>query len=162
MQRDILKHLKKISGCKNIKLAIDGCGVPTFALPIKTIALLFSRLSDSSNPNYKKIISAMTKNPFYVGGTYETDTEIMKASKNRLLAKGGGGGILIVAYKGNSAVIKIADGSPRIRAKVTLDLLIKLKWLNKKDVKSTSLKKVLKGNIKNHAGKIVGKMVSVL
>ena len=162
LQKNILKHLKKLSGHKNIRVATDGCGVPTFALPIKTIALLFSRFSGSSNPNCKKIISAMIKNPFYLGGDREIDTEIMKSSKQKLLAKAGGAGIIIVTHNGNSAVIKISDGSQLARAKVTLDLLIKLKWLKKKDIKSTYLKKVLKGNIKNHAGKIVGKMISTL
>lgn len=161
LQRNILKHLKNLSGVENIKLATDGCGVPTFALPIKNIALLFSRFSKSSNLNYKKIQFAMTKNPFYSGGDNQIDTEIMKTAKKNLVAKVGGAGIIIVTHDGNTAVVKVADGSSQARAKIILDLLIQLKWLSAKEIKSTYLQKILQGNIKNHAGKVVGKIISV-
>lgn len=149
-QKSILKNIRELSETNKILIATDGCGVPTFAIPVINIAKMFSNFTNSKNKKYHKIISAICKNPFFAGGINQIDTEIIKASKGKLLAKVGAEGIIAVAYKGHSAVIKIADGSQKIRSIVILKLLIKLGWLKEKDI--------LKSEVKNHAGKIVGKI----
>ena len=156
IQKAIIKNIEELSCTKNISIAIDGCGVPTFALSILDIAIMFSNFTYLSNKKYLKIISAMTKYPFYVGSKNQIDTEIMAISPERLIAKVGAEGIIIVAHNGNSAVVKIADGSPRARAIVILQLLTKLNWLQKSKIKNSILEEVLKGEFKNHAGKKVG------
>ena len=151
LQKRILKIIKTLSETKNVKIAVDGCGVPTFSLPVINIAKMFSNFTDSKNKQYSNIISAMTKYPLYAGSKNQIDTEIMRAAKGKLIAKVGAEGIIIVAGGGNSLVVKIADGSPRVRSFIVLKLLLKLGWLKKKDINGV-LKGILSGKIKNHAG----------
>lgn len=162
IHKKIIKYIKDLSSYKKIKLATDGCAVPTFFLPIKNIAVLFSNFTNKNNKSYLKIIKAMTSYPFYVGGKYQIDTEIMKATKGKFISKVGGAGLIIVASNGNVAVVKIADGSPLVRAKVTIDLLVKLGWISLNQIKGTPLHEIYKGELKNHAGKTVGKIISLI
>ena len=158
LQQYILKTIKDLSETKKIILGIDGCSVPTFSMPIINIAKLFSNFTNPKHNQYKEIISSITKNPFFIGGNGHIDTEIIKCSKGKLIAKCGAEGIMIVAYNGNSAVIKIADGSSKIRSIVMLSLLKELNWLKKSELENPILKRVLQGNIKNHSGLITGKI----
>lgn len=158
IQKINLKNIQQLSETKKIKIGIDGCSVPTFALPIINIARLFSNFSQENNKIYKEIISSMCENPFYAGGKDQIDTLIMEASGGKLLSKVGGGGLIIVVYNGNILVVKIADGNSQIRSFVTISLLTKLKWLKRNEIQNPALSKIYKGEITNHSGKIVGKI----
>lgn len=153
-----LKNIQELSETKKIKIGVDGCGVPTFALPVINIAWLFSNFSQEKNKIYKEIITAMCENPFYAGGKDQIDTLIMEASKGRLLSKVGANGIIIVAWNGNTLVVKIADGNSQVRSFVAINLLVKLKWLKIADIQNPSLNKILEGKITNHSGKNVGEI----
>jgi L-asparaginase II len=103
----------------DIKIGIDGCSAPTFALPLMKAALLFSKLAgprmeelrmQPSSPTLKSIVGdgrtwsrtdalafisqAMTEFPYMVGGTGRFDTDIMIALKNRIVCKSGAEGYL--------------------------------------------------------------------
>lgn len=160
LQQRILKNIKELSNTNKIWLGTDGCGAPTFSLPIKNIALAFSVFTNPSLKKYKPIITAMNSYPFYVGGNGQIDTEVMKALYGNLIVKSGGAGILIATQEGNSIVIKMAEGSSSIRSFVLLKVLTKLGWLDLKKIKGTILEEILSGELKNHAGKLVGKVVS--
>lgn len=160
LQKSILASIKELSETKNILLATDGCSLPTFALPILNIGLLFSNFT--SDKQYNEIIKAMSLNPFYTGGKNQIDTAIMTVSKGKLISKVGADGIIITSYKGNSLIVKIADGSPKIRSFVTLRMLTKLGWLKEDEIKNSILKNIYNGNITNIAGKMVGKMSFIL
>lgn len=165
IQKSILKNIKMLSETKNISIGIDGCGVPTFSLPIINIAKMFSNLTNPKNPKYKKyskLIKAMSENPYLAGGTKQLESEIMKKSHGNLISKGGAEGIIFAAKDGNCVVLKIADGSQTVRSFVFLRLLLKLGWLKKNKLKKSFLHEILAGNIKNHAGKIVGKIHAFL
>ena len=157
LQKSILKHIQELSETKEIKIGVDGCSAPTFALSIKNIGNTFSNFTYDNY--YSPIVKAMATCPTYVGGENRIDTEIMKASNGKLLSKVGAEGIIIVAYNGNSLVVKIADGNQNIRSFVTVNLLLKLGWLKKKDITDTSLENISSGIIKNLAGKIVGRII---
>lgn len=162
LQKIILSKIKALSESKKIEIATDGCGVPTFSLPVINIAKMYSNLTSPKNKKYTKIISAMTKYPYFVGSKNQIDSEIMKVSKGKLIAKVGGEGIIIIAGSGNSLVIKVADGSPTIRSFIVMKLLMKLRWLKKSEIKNTILEKILTSKIKNHSGKVVGKIRAIL
>lgn len=162
LQKLIQKYVRDLAEIKDITFAIDGCGAPTIAIPLINIAIMFSNFTAINNKSYKKIISAMTNYPYIIGGRGQIDSEIIKALNGRLLVKVGAEGIIIAAFNGNSLAVKIADGSPRARSIVLLKLLLKLGWIKKNEVKKSVLRETLKGEIKNHAGKIVGKIISVI
>ncbi len=156
LQKHILKSIKELSETSNISIAIDGCSAPVFALPILNAAKLFSNFTNPKKTKYSRTITAMTKYPFYMGSENQIDSEIIKASSGKILCKVGAEGVIIAAKDGNSIVMKVSDGSPKIRSIVLLNLLIKFKWLREKDIKSPTIKELLKGQITNHVGNVVG------
>ena len=156
LQKSILNKIKGLSEAKKIFLATDGCSAPTFALPIINIAKMFSNFT--RDKQYSQIINAMRLNPYLVGSKGQIDSEIIKASNRKLVSKVGAEGIIIVAYNGNCAVVKIADGSQKARSIVILRLLVKLGWLKESQIKNSALEKMVNLQVKNHAGKIVGEV----
>ncbi len=154
LQIKIIEGIKELSESKNIHIAIDGCGLPTFSLPLLNISYLFSNFT--SNKSYQRIIEAMTTFPFLAGGSGQVDSELMNLSKNNLIVKVGADGIIIAAINGKSIVVKIADGNPKIRAFVLLRTLVKLRWIKESVLLNSSLKNLYLGEIKNISGKAVG------
>lgn len=151
VQKAILKTIKKLSETNKIITAIDGCSAPTFAIPVINIAKMFSNLTRTKNNKYAEIINCFKKYPYLIGGKGSLDSEIIKASKGKLLVKSGAEGIIVAAFDGNAVIIKIADGSQRARAIVAIELLKKLKWI-KLIEKPDNL---IKNMFKNHKGKTV-------
>ncbi len=84
-----------------LKTAIDGCGIETFAFPLREVARAYAILADPSAipagdhrsdlaRSLTIIRDAMLANPELVGGRHDRiDTSLMKAAPGRLLAKGG-------------------------------------------------------------------------
>jgi L-asparaginase II len=119
--------------------SIDGCGISTFAFPLREIAWAFACLADPDSipaddprsklaKHYRVIREAMIEHPEMVAGTHDRlDTSLMKALPGRLLAKGGaealrgvgiapgprGAGVSSVA---TGMALKIEDGDGYERA----------------------------------------------
>ena len=84
-----------------LRTAIDGCGLPTYAFPLRAVARAFALLADpaaipssdprsSLSPALLKIRDAMLANPEMVGGRHDRlDTSLMKAAPDRLVSKSG-------------------------------------------------------------------------
>jgi L-asparaginase II len=81
--------------------AVDGCGVPTYALPLAEMAALFDRVP-------ARIRDAMRARPELVGGEGADDTDLMRA-RPELAAKRGAEGL----FCGDGLAIKVEDGSSR-------------------------------------------------
>ena len=160
IQKLVLKNIKTLSEAKKIYTAIDGCGVPTFSIPIINIAKMFSNLTKDKNHEYYKVVRAMQKYPYFMGGENRLDSEIIKASNGKLISKVGAEGIVIAAFNGNCTVVKIADGSQTARSIVMLKLLLKLKWLKESDIKGSPLKDILTKATTNLQGKTVCKLIT--
>ncbi len=81
--------------------SIDGCGVATYAFPLRQIARAYALLADpmavsdsdprsSLGPALLQVRDAMVANPEMVGGTRDRlDTSLMKAVPGRVVSKGG-------------------------------------------------------------------------
>ena len=95
-------------------VGIDGCSVPTWAIPLKNLALGFARFSDPENVAARRIIGAVRANPFMVAGTGDFDTLIMQAVP-RLFVKTGAEGVYCAAipHAGLGIALKIDDGASR-------------------------------------------------
>ena len=84
-----------------LRTAIDGCGVATYAFPLREIARGYALLADPSAvsssdarsslaPALTQVRDAMLANPEMVGGTRDRlDTSLMKAAEGRVVSKGG-------------------------------------------------------------------------
>jgi L-asparaginase II len=107
-----------------IPVAIDGCGVPAYSLSLFRTALAYARLMQSTEDAPARVVEAMTRFPYYVGGTWTITTPLMQAFNGELLAKEGAEGVYAMALAprlterldvaDDAAIgiaIKIADGS---------------------------------------------------
>jgi len=150
----------------SIDVAIDGCSVPTFALPLHRAALAFARLADPagvSEPRrsaLRRIASAMMAYPEMVAGTRRLDTDVMQAGHGRIVVKGGAEGyygIGLLGSPGLGVALKIEDGNEeRGRNVVVVEVLRQLGALD--DQALAALGRYAVGPTKNHRGLIVGEM----
>jgi L-asparaginase II len=93
---------------------IDGCSVPTWALPLTNLATGFAKLFAPENPTGARIAKAARSNPFLIAGTGRFDTKIMTAVP-RLFIKVGAEGVFCGAIP-DAAIgfaLKIDDGAIR-------------------------------------------------
>ncbi len=136
VQRLALETLSTVSGvpADEIVTGTDGCGVVTFAMPLRALALAYARLADPSGiadvdlrQALERIRDAMMAHPELVGGERRRyDTAVMRARPGALVAKGGAEGVHAAgilagrAAVGNGAAVgvalKIEDGDGGRRA----------------------------------------------
>ena len=93
---------------------VDGCSVPTWAIPIRNMALGFARLCAPDNAAGQRIIAAVRAHPFMVSGSDGFDTKLMQAVP-RVFVKGGAEGVHCgcVPHAGLGIAIKCDDGAGR-------------------------------------------------
>lgn len=109
---------------------IDGCGIPTFYMPVVEMAEIF--YSMINDPGYQKIIQTMRRYPELIGGAKQIDSLLMKYGSN-LIAKGGAEGLMMVANLESKQVlvIKILDGSSRAKFTITNHIAKELGWIDR-------------------------------
>jgi L-asparaginase II len=94
--------------------AVDGCGMRTFALPLRALAYAFGRLAGGAlGPAAERVAAAMGSNPVLVGYAGTIDTELM-AGQDGVMAKVGAEGLLAIGLPdGRGAALKALDGAHR-------------------------------------------------
>ena len=113
LQQAIRTAVEEATGARKVPVATDGCGVVTFALPLRAMACAFARLAAGELPGSARIATAMVAHPDLVEGSGWTATEVMKALPG-VIAKGGAEGLLCVGYPdGVAFALKAEDGSSR-------------------------------------------------
>jgi L-asparaginase II len=133
VQQLALDTLALMSGVarSEIATATDGCGVVSFGLPLRGLALAFARLADpSSVPDpalrtaFERIRDAMMAHPELVGGDRRRfDTELMRTRPGQLVSKAGAEGIRAIGVLRDGSAkapfglaLKIEDGDLARRA----------------------------------------------
>lgn len=101
-----------------IRVGVDGCAVPSFALGLEAAARAIARFTTPEGPKAaaaRRIAKAMLAYPEMVGGEGRFDTEVMRAAKGRLLVKSGAEGVILIGVLGarTGIAIKIDDGADR-------------------------------------------------
>jgi L-asparaginase II len=113
MQRQNLADVARFAELDEdaIPVAVDGCGVVTFALTLERMARMFSALESTAEG--ARVSDAMRAYPEYVRGPGATDTVLMQ-SIDGAIAKGGAEGVICGALPGGIGfALKCADGSAR-------------------------------------------------
>ena len=102
-------------------IAIDGCSIPTYYLPMKSLATGMARLGDPENliATYRqaaaKVYASIVANPYFVAGTDRYCTLIMTALNGRALVKTGAEGVMFATIPELKlgVVVKVHDGAVR-------------------------------------------------
>ena len=100
---------------------IDGCSIPTYAIPLKQLALAFARvgtglgLSPERAVAAKRLRQAVARAPFMVGGSGRFDTQVMAQLGERVFCKVGAEGVYCASLPelGYGVALKIDDGNAR-------------------------------------------------
>lgn len=109
------------AGLRQDACGIDGCSIPTFAIPLAALAHGFARfatgegLSPTRARAAERLRRAAAAEPFLVAGTDDFVTEGMRALGTRAFIKSGAEGVYIAALPdaGLAVALKIDDGAGR-------------------------------------------------
>ncbi|WP_411282529.1 asparaginase [Gemmatimonas sp.] len=130
VQRAALNTVALWSGmtAEQIGVAVDGCGVTVFSLPLANMALSYARLAHASTHGdepSRRILQAMTSHPFLVGGSDRFDTRLMEAVGGNVVCKVGAEGVHTFAIidRGIGFALKVEDGSQRAQFVAVLAML---------------------------------------
>jgi L-asparaginase II len=105
-QQAMLSELRTLAGTDEVRTAIDGCGVVTFALPLRSIASAFAGVDE-------RVADAMRAHPELIRGPQAPDTILMQNLQG-WYAKGGAEALICAASSdGLSLALKVEDGHPR-------------------------------------------------
>jgi L-asparaginase II len=112
----------------------DGCSIPTYAIPLKSLALGLARMATGNRLGpkraaaAKRLFSACMAEPFYVAGTGRACTKIMEAGKGRVFVKTGAEGVYCAAVPelGLGIALKCDDGAGRASEAVVCSVLAHL------------------------------------
>ena len=127
VQQTILKAFSEMCDLDpaKVEVGIDGCSVPTFAVPLKQAAYAIAKLCEPPHMEQdrseacKKITHAMTSNPDMVAGPGRFDTDLMTVAGGRILSKAGAEGYQVVGLMpgalgagspGIGIALKVSDG----------------------------------------------------
>ena len=110
----------------------DGCSIPTYAIPLRALALAFARvgsgvgLSAGHAAAAQRLRTAVASAPFMVGGTNRFDTRVMERLRERVFCKAGAEGMFCAALPelGLGVAIKIDDGNNARAAEVSMAAVI--------------------------------------
>ena len=130
----------------DLGVAVDGCGVACFALPLRHMALAYTRLDGP-------ILEAMMLHPELIAGHGRPCTEMMRAHPGRVVTKVGAEGVYsaLLVREGLGVALKVVDGHSLASA---LAIAAVLGELGLKPQPSSLLRKP----ITNSRGETVGEM----
>lgn len=142
--------------------AIDGCSIPTYAVPLKSLALGFARMATGRgfSPERAKaaqrLLSACMAEPFLVAGSGKADVMLMHAAPGRIFVKTGAEGVYCAALPelGFGIALKCDDGAGRGAEVMIAAVLAKL--LRADEAVAAKLTKLAHPPVESRVGAKVG------
>jgi L-asparaginase II len=144
--------------------AIDGCAIPTYAMPLRALAHGFARfgagdgLAPARTEAARRIRLAVAAHPSSVAGAGRFDTAIMEALGARAFVKTGAEGVYCAAFPelGFGAAIKCEDGAGRAAETAMSAIIARFLPLDAKE--NTALAGRLTPSLENWNGVKVGEI----
>ncbi len=174
VQLNIARRIEQFSGVpiEDVAVGVDGCGVPTFGVTVRAMALMYARLvappadfDEATREACRRIVAAMTKYPEMIGGSAERlDTVVMQSEPGGIVSKVGAEGVYTAGVlpcnewpRGLGLALKIEDGEDRrARPTVVIESLRQLGVL--KDGALEAVKPYASFTIENRRGDEVGEV----
>ncbi len=92
----------------SIGVATDGCGVPTFALPLDRCAHVFARLPHLDDGS--RVVAAMRANPEMLRGPIAADAMLIREVEGWVAKDGAEGLFCAASMDGLGVALKVEDG----------------------------------------------------
>ena len=153
-----LAHWMRIDAGE-IDQAVDGCGLPTFAMALDAVALGCAKFAEAvgrGDAAPAAIFNAMVSHPEYVAGTDRLDTALMRAAATPLVAKVGAEGYYcaIVPSQKIGVALKVEDGSKRAAEPAILAVLRQVDAIGADEI--DRLQRFAQPDIVNTRNEVVG------
>ncbi len=156
IQEYVTSLIKDFCEPEDLQLAVDGCGVPTFAMKMTEMACGFARLTEPNRP-WSRIPAVMGKYPELIGGENWPDVKIMQVTRGRIIGKTGAEGLICfgLSGQGRGIAIKTVDGNPRALGPFSVQVLLKSGWLTDEETNDERLDDVINPKIRDSRGLVV-------
>jgi len=147
---------------------VDGCSAPQYSFKIKQLGKALSNLYKSYNSKFeysfdiKIMIDSILKNPLFIGGSKNLDSNLIKISNGNMFCKGGAEGVFLFLHlrKGILGILKVSDGNERVLPSVMYSFCKKFKLLNNKEMNEFKLWNNL--TLYNHANIKIGDIKTII
>jgi L-asparaginase II len=163
VQQSILNHVALWADMRpsQLELAVDGCGVVVFGLPLDRMARAYARLGCASRRGEEiacRVVNAMATHPFLVGGTDKFDSILIAETGGRVVSKVGADGVhsVVIRDRAIGIALKVEDGSSRAQYPALLQLLQDLGELP--DPLPPRLAEMHCRPLRNSRGEIIGEL----
>jgi L-asparaginase II len=166
VQRAVRSTIAELSGVTlgADQCAVDGCSVPTWAVPLANLAQAFARfgsgrrISTARTEAAARLRAACARQPFFVAGTGRFATVAMERLRERAFVKGGAEGVFCCALpdQGLGIAVKCDDGAGRAAEATMAELMIRLLPLDSDE--RAMLERFAQPAISNWNGTAVGRL----
>jgi L-asparaginase II len=166
VQQSVREALEDITGACHTaeKSGIDGCSIPTYAVPLPSLAFGFARfgtgigLPGEGRAAAARIRKAVARHPFMVAGTGRFDTKLMDCLRERAFVKVGAEGVYCGAFPelGYGIALKAEDGNGR--AAEAMMAALALRFLTLSDDDRKTVEALAQPVLKNWNGIELGKI----
>lgn len=163
LQQEILQYLEELSEvpAQQIKTAVDGCGVPVHAVPLKNMAISYLKFAVPELINDPDTAAAVVK----IGEAMHTHPEVVASHQfictalledDNIIAKGGAQGVYCLALRREkvSIALKVLSGSELVLPILVAEILKKMNYSNTDTI--DRLLQLKSKEIKNDNGSIIG------
>ncbi len=142
----------------------DGCSIPTYAIPLRSLARGFARMTDGQGISARRqkasarLLSACMAEPFFVAGTDRACSNLMRAAPGRIFVKIGADGVYCGAIPelGLGIALKIDDGTER--AAIAVMAAVLARFFAEEAPLYSALKAFAQTGIKNRNGIVTGEV----
>lgn len=123
-----VKDIMNIKESDSFSVALDGCGVPTYCVSIKKMALAYQALY--RDERLRPVINAILSEPYFIAGKGRIETDIINHCG--FIAKSGSSGLFSVACPVHDIgiTLKVEDGNDDAAESAIVAILDKLGLLN--------------------------------
>lgn len=148
----------------------DGCSAPTFAMPLESLALGFSRtftghsLEPVRAAAARRLAHACMTQPWYIAGDKRSCTDLMVAGQGRVFAKFGAEGVYVAGIPdlGIAMAMKCDDGGTRAVEVLVAALLARALEQHNEPELAEALAAMARQQVRTHAGEIAGEVRAVV
>ena len=149
-----------------LKMGIDGCSAPNYAMPLSRLAWSYARLAQGQaggsdgidGDALETLRTAMTRHPELVSGTGRNDLAFMQTGPDDWIAKIGADGVQVIGLRssGLGIALKIADGNMQALYTAAVAVLCQLGLVE--HVEKSPLAPWLRPQLTNYTGLPTGEV----
>ena len=165
VMREVTAALQAATGVDlaSAPMGIDGCSIPTYAIPLERLALAFARVATGQGLSADharaalRLRRAIARSPFMVAGTGRFDTRVMEVLGERVCCKVGAEGVYCAALpeRGLGVAIKMDDGNTARAVEVVMAAVIEA-LLQLDGDRAALMRSLSEVTLRNWRGTVVG------